>query len=234
MKRLLKMAAVVAVVGLAAVAVAGAATSAQEGDGPVGTFLAKVAEKLGVTEDELKGAIDEAKVEMLDEAVAEGRLTDEQAARLRERAEEGGLRFAGPLLGAKRHVGPDFHVIEAAAQVLDITRDELGPQLRDGNSLAEVAGAQGMSVEDFQAALLTQIRAELDDLVADGTLTQEHADRVFQAAEENIDRIVNGELGPRGLGGRRHGPGRFGGPCWYGPPSDEAPDSTESTGATAY
>ena len=52
MKRLLMIVAAVAVLGLAAVAVGGAATSAQEGDGPLGTFLSKVAEKLGVSEDQ--------------------------------------------------------------------------------------------------------------------------------------------------------------------------------------
>jgi transcriptional regulator with XRE-family HTH domain len=234
MKRLLKVGAVVAVLALAAVAVGGAATSAQEGEGPFGTFLAKVAEKLGVTEDELKGAIDEARVETIDEAVAQGRLTEEQAERLKERAEEGGFRLPGLLLAAKRHVGPDFYVIEAARQVLDITRDDLSEQAKDGKSLAEIAAAQGMSVENFQAVLLAKVKAQLDDQVAAGDLTQEHADRIFQAAEDNIDQIVSGELGPRGLGRQRHAPGRFGWPCWFGPPSDEAPESTEPSETTAY
>jgi len=39
------------------------------------SFLARVAEKLGVTEDALTQAMYEAKVEMIDEAVAEGKLT---------------------------------------------------------------------------------------------------------------------------------------------------------------
>ena len=98
MKRLLKIAAVVAVLGLAVVAVGGAVTSAQGGDDPFGGFLAKVAAKLGVSEDKLKGAIDEAQVETIDEAVASGRITQEQADRMKERVAEGDslLPFGGP------------------------------------------------------------------------------------------------------------------------------------------
>jgi hypothetical protein len=43
------------------------------------SYLARVAEKLGVTEDALTQAMYEAKVEMIDEAVAEGKLTKAQA-----------------------------------------------------------------------------------------------------------------------------------------------------------
>ncbi len=57
MKRSLIVVAAVAALGLAAVVVGGAATSAQGGEGPIGAFLSKVADKLGVTQDELEGAI---------------------------------------------------------------------------------------------------------------------------------------------------------------------------------
>jgi polyhydroxyalkanoate synthesis regulator phasin len=232
MKRLLSIAAVVAVLGVTAVVVGGAVTSAQEGDGPIGTFLEKLAGKLGIGEDELKTAIEETQSEMIDEAVADGRLTEEQAERLRERLGEGGFPFGSPLSRMTRHVGPHFYVTEAAVEVLDTTRDELSQQLRDGNSLAEVAEAQGMSAEDFQAALLLEVKAQLDDLVAEGKLTQEHADLIFQAAEENIDSIVSGQLGPRGPGGRRLAPCGFGG-WWFGAPADEPAESTEASGVTA-
>ncbi|MCX7844081.1 MAG: YckD family protein [Candidatus Bipolaricaulota bacterium] len=43
------------------------------------TFLARVAEKLGVTEDALLTALYTARAEMIDEAVAEGKLTQAQA-----------------------------------------------------------------------------------------------------------------------------------------------------------
>ena len=53
MKGLLMIVAVVVVLAVGAVAVGGAATSAQEGDGPLGTFLGRVAEKLGISRKSL-------------------------------------------------------------------------------------------------------------------------------------------------------------------------------------
>lgn len=224
MKKLIMVAAAVAVLALAAVAVGGAA--ADEDDGLVGSFLARVAEKLGVSEEELQTAIDEARTETIDEAVAEGTLTEEQGERLQE--------SDFPFAGRPWHGPPHVHVMDAAADVLGMSQADLMEQLRDGNSLAEVAEDQGMSVEDFKTALLDQIQAKLDELVADGTITQEQADDIFQRIEENIDSIVNAEGCLGDFGGMRRGPGRFGGPG-FGPFFDDhdESESTETSDVTA-
>ncbi len=226
MKRLLMIAAAVAVLGLAAVTVGGAATSAQEGDGPLGTFLAKVADKLGVSEDELNAAIEEAGIETVDEALADGRITEDQADRLRERVDDGGFPFPPRHFGERHMKGR--HIVDAAVEVLDISREDLIEQLKDENSLADVAEAQGMSVEEFEEALLAEVRAQLDALVSEGDLTQDRADAVFQKIEENIDTIVNSESGPCVDGGPRHGHGRFGGSRFGGTSFGEPAQPEES------
>ena len=228
MKRLLIVLAALAALGLGAVAIGGAVTSAQEGDGPVGTFLSKLADKLGVSEDELKTAIQDTRVEMIDEAVDSGQLTEEQGERLKERIEEGDLGIGfGPRFGEGRFRGGHGFchravggIIEASAEVLDMSVDDLKAQLKEGNSLAEVAEAQGMSVDDFKAALSDAVKAKLDGLVDDEKLTQEQADRLYQGFEENIDRIVNAEPGE-------------GGPCPGGPhrPFEDAPETDEEPDA---
>ncbi len=223
MKKLLIVFAALAALGLGAIAIGGAVTSAQEGDGPVGTFLSKVAERLGVSEDELKTAIQDTRVEMIDEAVAEGRLTEEQGERLKERADEGGFLFP-PRHGEGRFRGHCQRaarlILETSAEVLDMPKDELTQQLKDGNSLAEVAEAQGMSVDDFKAGLLDEVKAKLDALVDEEKLTEDQADRIFQAFEDHIDRIVDAHPGERGRcppGPPRH---------WDGAPkTDEEPDA---------
>jgi polyhydroxyalkanoate synthesis regulator phasin len=232
MKRLLGLGAVVAVFGLAAVVVGGAVTSAQDNGGPVSTFLSKLADKLGVSEDKLNTAVEETQNEMIDEAVADGTLTQEQADQLKERVGEGGFVFPfrgmGPGHGwgegGIRGVTP-----EAAAEVLGMTVDELRDAMSDGSTLAEVAEAQGMSVDAFETALLDQVQTQLDQLVADGTLTQTQADEQFQRVEDNIDDIVNSQGCLGGFGGPHRGPG---GP-WFGPPADETPESTALSGTTA-
>jgi len=227
MKRLLIVLAALAALGLGAVAIGGAVTSAQEGDGPVGTFLSKVAEKLGVSEDELKTAIQDTRVEMIDKAVAEGRLTEAQGERLKERAEEGGFLFP-PRHGEGRfHGGHGFchragdRVLEAAAEVLDMPKDDLAQQMKDGKSLAEVAEAQGMSVDDFKTGLLDEGKAKLDALVGEDKLTQDRADSLYQRLQDNIDNIVNAHPGDGG--------GCFGGPMHS--PDDTGGSPDEDTGA---
>ena len=108
-------------------------------------------------------------------------------------------------------------------------------ELKDGKSLAEVAEAKGMSVDDFKAALLTQVKAQLDSLVADGTLTQEQADRVLKNTQDNIDSIVNAQGGFGGCGGPGRGAGGLG--RWQGPPPDDGsgiePGQTPTPNGTA-
>ena len=211
MRSLLIAAAAVAVLALGALAIGGAATSAQEGDGPIGTFLGKVADKLGVGEDQLKDAVKDAQLEMIDEAVVDGRLTEEQAERLRERAEEGGLMFPPPDGRHKPRPGvcqrAVLFVQEAAAEVLEVPVGQVEEELKQGKSLAEIAEDQEMGVEEFTEAMLAQVQVQLDELVSDGKLTEEQAERIFQKTEEHIDRIVNAEPRPQGPCPPRHGPG---------------------------
>ncbi len=215
MKRLLMIAAAVAVLGLATIAIGGTITSAQEGDGPIGTFLAKVADKLGVSEDKLKTAIQDARAETIDEAVAEGRLTEEQAERLKERVAEGDLLFPRPPGEGRFHPRQGVCqrgaglVVEAAAQVLDMPKEELVDELKDGNSLAQVAEAKG--AEGFTEALLSQVQVQLDAMVSEEKITQEQAERIFLEIESRIDRIVHAQPKTLGPCPQRHGPGGFDG-----------------------
>jgi hypothetical protein len=126
--------------------------------------------------------------------------------------------------------------MDAAAEALGMTQDELMEQLRDGASLAEVTEAQGKDLEAFKAELLDQVKAQLDELVAENDLTQDQADDIFQRAEENIDDIMSGEGCAGGIGSMRHGPGGMGGPGGFGGsgfhPFGDKPEA-ESTDVTA-
>jgi len=228
MKKILIAAAAVLSLGLMVVTLGAATGQAQEGDGPFGSFLSKVADKLGVSEDELRTAIDEARDETIDEAVEDGELTEEQAERLKER--DGLFPLFGP--GFRFHHGPGF-VLQAADAVLDADEDAIKEQLMDGSSFADIAEAEGMSVDDFTAALLDQIKAQLDEKVAENEdFDQEKADDVYSRIEENIDDIVNTAPGDGPFGG--FGPGRFHRHFRGDLPSDESSDSeAETTGVTA-
>lgn len=78
----------------------------------------------------------------------------------------------------------------AQATALGLTEDELAARLDAGESLAEIAAAQGVDPaalnEAWREAGLAQARAELDMAVADGTLTQAQADEIYGQIEQSL------------------------------------------------
>lgn len=191
---------VIGAVALAVMVGAGAAISATKVFDPKGeqeAFQAAVADKLGVTKAELEDAYKEAALERLDAAVAAGRITEAEAAAIRERIESGD--FPGPLafgFGFGAHVhGPGMH-LSGAADYLGLTEAELHERLRDGQSLAEIARAEGKSVDGLKQALLAGAKEKLDEAVQDGRFTAEQRDEMLEKLEASIDDIVNGTAPP--------------------------------------
>jgi hypothetical protein len=192
------------------VAIVGVGASFAQGDSGVADgFLAKVAAKLGISEDKLKTAVDEAYNETIDEQVTAGKLTQDQADMLKQRGFELAPMF-GPHAGARIMIG-GVEVMKSAADVLGLTTDELMTQLRDGKSLADVAQAQGVSADKLKSDLLARVKAALDTAVSDGKITQSQADEMYSRTESNIDTIINATGPFRGGCPGRPGPGPAGG-----------------------
>ncbi|HEV8574054.1 MAG TPA: hypothetical protein VGR43_05030 [Dehalococcoidia bacterium] len=195
MKGLLAIIASALVLGALLVA-NGAGAQEGESERPGEKFISETAERLGVSAEELTAAMTDAQFELIDTAVAEERLTEEQAAKLKERIEEYGPLSAIGLRHRQGHkaVCRGARLVGgAAAEVLGKEPSEVAAAVKSGESLAEQAESQGMSVEDFKAALLDAVKTTLQAKVDEGTITQAQADRIFAGIEENIDRIVNFE-----------------------------------------
>lgn len=220
------------VVGAAVVAVAvGAGTAVAKTSGVFDpkaeheAFDATVAKKLGVTQQKLEDAYKGAALERLDAAVAAGRLTKEQADALRQRIESGDLLGPGLSLGPRGFGAIDHHgpfgppgdKLNAAADYLGLSVAALTTKLQSGQSLADVAKAQGKSVDGLKQALIADAKAKLDQAVKDGKLTNAQRDEILAGLESHIDDLINrtGFDGPAGHSGfgLRHGFGRgFGNP----------------------
>ncbi len=228
MKRLLIGGGLVAVLALSvlAVAVAGAqestptpspsATDNADEDTRCEDYRDTLAENLGVSREELDAALKQTQLDMIDQAVADGKLDEDEAADLKERIENAddvkcpgfpGPRPHKPLLRGLHWLG------ENAAEILGLDVDELKEKVADGMSLAEIADEQGISEDDLKSKLLESAKADLDQKVEDGDLTQDQADEIYQHFSDNIDRIVNATPGDGpGFGGPGFGPGRHRGP----------------------
>ena len=178
-------------------------------------IIEDAAKQLGVDPEELSDALTQALENRLDEAVEDGRLTEEQAARLKERLEAGVVPlFRGPRAflppGLHRHGPRLFAALDTAAEYLDLTEPALRERLRDGETLAEIARDEGKSVEGLIDALVAEKTKRLDEAVEDGRLKQAQRDRIVANLREHVTEMVNGRLPSVRPGRFFRGPHPFG------------------------
>jgi hypothetical protein len=201
-RRLIYLAAAAAAV--VAVVVAGSAIAAGNASSPT-AFMESLAKHLGVSTEKLQDAAKAAAIDQIDAALADGKITKEQADAAKERIQSGDapllflgphFRFGGPGFGFG-HVpgfGFGFHhaggLSEAAADYLGLTEAELGTQLRDGKSLADIAEAEGKSTDGLEKALHDAVEEDLDDAVDAGRITQAQADEALDRFDERVDDLI--------------------------------------------
>lgn len=123
------------------------------------------------------------------------------------------LQDAAPSWGGRGPGGPhgDWgggpgHIVgrmslETAAATIGITEDELLAAVQDGQTIAEVATANGVEPQTVIDALVTEATERLDAAVADGDIEQDDADERLADITERITTAVNeGVPAPRGPG----------------------------------
>ena len=230
MKHVLTIGALVAILAIGA-GVAAADSIGNEQD----AFLNDVAKRLNVTPAQLEAALKGASDARIDAAVASGKITKAQGDAMKARSAQGGVPFfGGPHGGGFGHHGGGFGHRgggEAAATYLGVTEAELRTQLESGKTLAEIAKAQGKTVDGLKKALTDATKTKLDAAVKAGTITQAQADEMLKRATDHVDDLVNGTFGPHGDGdGDHHG---FGGPPLMMPGAGVQPEGGDVTPAPA-
>jgi hypothetical protein len=136
----------------------------------------------------------------LDPLVANGTITQAQ-----EDAVVAALQDAEPDRPGFGRMGADH---DLAAKALGISADELRSDLRNGQTLAQIAQAKGIDPQTVVDALVAGVKADLDSRVAAGDLTQDQADQRLAGATGRITELVNGQLPFER--GHRGGPGPWG------------------------
>jgi polyhydroxyalkanoate synthesis regulator phasin len=185
------------------------------------------ASQLGVEPSELSDALKQALKNRVDEAVEDGRLTEEQANELEARIDANEFPLLGALgfHGYEMHGGPGlgrlgpfghFELFETAASYLGLTEAQLREELRHA-TFAEIARERGKSVEGLVQQLVATQTKRIDEAVAEGRISDEQAADLEAELGERTEALVNGEWRMRGDEPRR----RF----WPGSGSPRAPPS---------
>ncbi len=173
-------------------------------------YDALLAEELGITVEELQAARDAAQVAALEQAVAAGTITQEQA----------DLMSAADALR-------DFVDRDAImAQVLGVTVEELDAAKAAG-TVQDLVDATGKTQEELATAVQEAYQAAVTDAIASGIITQEQADQLQSERGFGLRGF-----GPGGeMRGGHHGGGRgMGGHGFFG--SSSSNSSTDSSSPT--
>jgi len=127
--------------------------------------------------------------------------------------------------GYGMHMGRNFGSMAApVAQFLGIDQTELVAARRSGKSMVQIASEKGISEQQLVDFVVGQRSAQIDQMVADGKITQAQADLHKQYMAEQVKTNLNRtDVGPKhtgnGMGkgfGRGAGNGPGTGVCPYG------------------
>jgi uncharacterized protein YidB (DUF937 family) len=129
-----------------------------------------------------------------------GTPTVSSAIEAESEGESGDGPFAGP--GGPRRPHADLGV---AAEAIGVSEDDLRAALVDGQSMAEVAAANGVDAQVVVDALVADATTRIDQAVADGELDADRAEEIKANLVERITALVNGEM-PLGGPGGHHRP----------------------------
>jgi hypothetical protein len=183
-------------------------------DAAIESFFDKLAGRLGVPADKVKTEAKNVQKEMIDEAVAAGRITKEVGDRLKQRVDAGAFVLPHTLRPPVKprpggRPGPALAGLrdgfEAVARCLGITPAQLRQEL-PGKSLAQVAAAHNKPLDAFKTCLTDEAKKRLDQAVQDKRLTQEQANQMLARFTQNLDTMIN-RVFPAGPGPRGNRPG---------------------------
>ncbi len=140
--------------------------------------------------------------DVLSELVQDGTLTEEQAAAVADALEEARPNRVFDHEEHDHGPGPWEHgrsaggwflrgSLEAVADTIGIELEELTDLVREGQTIAEIAEANGVEPQQVIDALVAEAQARLDRLVEDGRLEESEVAERLAEATERITELVN-------------------------------------------
>ena len=150
------------------------------------------------------GSFAERVSEALQPLVDDGTIDDSQRDAVVDQLEstrpEDGMR--GP--GRRGHRGPAFD--GEIAEILGLDGSEITEALRNGESLADLAAANGVDTQDLVDAIVAAAEARVNGALDEGNIDADKAAEILAGAAERAEAVVNGDFVP-GDRGPGHRPG---------------------------
>lgn len=106
---------------------------------------------------------------------------------------------SGAGMGTRGMMGKNFAgaMPEVIAEELGMTVDELQAARNEGKSVADLAEAKGVKVDALVAKMVESRKADLEQLVKDGKMTQEQMDTMLKNMESMMENAIERDtVGP--------------------------------------
>ena len=192
--------------GLTGVSVEDIRSARQSGDS-----LADIAEANDVATDDYVAAVVDAATTAIDDAVADGKLSEDRAAEIK-----GGLTdkvtamvtseagWHGRSRGWAVKLDSKPSPVVVLSELSGLSVEEIRESRVEGTSLADIAEANGVTKDDYVDELVSRATAAIDAAVEAGRLSDERAQTMKDGLADRVESIVTNTDEP----GRGHGWGR--------------------------
>lgn len=171
-----------------------------------GTPLGDVLESLGLDVDQVVANVRDLVLQRIDAAVADGRMSEDRAARLRDLVDRFDVNTISP-----RVPGPGLDRLPGGLpkllEQLGINLDDLRAELESGVSLSDALENLGVDISALAEQAQNEALARIDQLEADGRISSDRAEQLRQRIE-NFDFENNLRFEPSPPDEWAGGPGR--------------------------
>ncbi|HWR43609.1 hypothetical protein [Sporomusa sp.] len=166
--------------------------------------LVAIAGEHGVSEQALKDFMVVQMTERMEEGVKAGRITADQAEKMKARMEERVSKMInskGPM-----HHGPRAgHAPFENAKLLELLKIDaatLKNEIKSDKTLVAIAGEHGVSEQELKDFLTEQMTQRIEEGVKAGRITADQAEKMKSNMADRVSKMING----KGAMHRGHGP----------------------------
>ena len=170
------------IAGLATLVVAGSLTSvgfvyaASNNSPSQTTFISKVAQVLGISDQKLTSAVSQVATDNINQMLKDGKITQVQASDMIARIKSGnlpGFRGVG-LPGIEMRKGR-MELLNYLSKYLGITTSDIQTQLDGGKSFTDIITAHGKNISDAKTNLIQQVTSFVNEEIKNGKITKEES-----------------------------------------------------------
>jgi len=165
-----------------------------------GKTIVQIAAEKGISEQQLVDFMAEKYSERIEQKVADGKITAEQADKLKQSMAD---RIKNDLNRTGTQMGRGMGYIEELAGFIGISKEDLLAARRSGKSMVQIAGEKGITEQQLVDHMMVKFSSKIDQKAADGKITAEQEEQLKQSMAELIKACLNStDPCPKGPGKR--------------------------------